>query len=167
MPRKKIPKNKKYNKKVAAEICSYIEKNMTLDEIHAKDPEKYPARTTVYTWTKEHPEFDEMYMNARRIQVNGYLEDYNNMLNNPPEFTGDKFLDSHNRFIWDKKCRSMEFKLNRIAKIFDKKTFGDEQVVEHKGLENLGPQIVIANYAVEEKKEKVVSNIIEHKGGKK
>jgi hypothetical protein len=125
------------------------------------DPERYPTRTTLYTWTKEYPEFFEMYMDARRIQVNGYLEDYNNMLNNPPEYTGDKFLDSHNRFIWDKKCRSMEFKLNRIAKIFDRKTFGDEQVVEHKGLEKLqGPQIVIANYSVEDKpKEKIINSI--------
>jgi hypothetical protein len=119
----------------------------------------------IFKWCKKYPEFNEKYWEARRIQASAIVEKYNKKLAEPPTDSGDKVLNSHNMKIWDRELRALEFKIIRLAKIFDSKTFGETQKVQHEGLpENTGPQILIMNYsAPDQPQEALEDNVIDVK----
>ena len=141
-------KRTKYKKEIVEDIIKEIENDGSLDALYESNKERYPERTVVFKWCKKYPEFNEKYWEARRIQASAIVEKYNKKLAEPPTDSGDKVLNSHNMKIWDRELRALEFKIIRLAKIFDSKTFGETQKVQHEGIpENTGPQILIMNYS--------------------
>ncbi|MCO7225918.1 hypothetical protein [Pleionea sp. CnH1-48] len=62
-----------YIKEVAAKICELIANGATLVDID-KD-KSLPARSTIFTWLKQQPEFEAMYVRAREMQSEYYVDE--------------------------------------------------------------------------------------------
>lgn len=61
-----------YTDELAQEICARLSDGESL--IHICDSERMPTRQTVLNWRNKRPEFDAMYLNARREQAEFYAE---------------------------------------------------------------------------------------------
>lgn len=55
----------KYDSNLADEICVRIQLGETIQQICDSDPARMPHKRTVYTWLKQHPEFQSAYRIAR------------------------------------------------------------------------------------------------------
>ena len=63
----KIGRPSGYSVDVADTICQEIMTGKSLREICAR--EDMPGASTVYSWLREHPEFQEAYVQAREVQA--------------------------------------------------------------------------------------------------
>lgn len=149
IPAKKGRENSvRYSRALAEEICEFISQNIAVAELYRRDPKKYPRPETFTRWISKHEDLKEMYFESRKVQMTILHDLYTDLLNNPPKYTGDKFFDSHERDVWKRRVSALEYELSKIAPIFDQRYHKTEKM--HIEGDNLGPQIMIASYAMTE-----------------
>lgn len=69
--RKEIP----YNKEIAEKICDYISSNTCSLNQACKNNKDFPQRETIHTWRIRYPDFAEMYLNAKKSQVEALVDE--------------------------------------------------------------------------------------------
>ncbi len=62
-----------YSKEIGETICDRVISGRTLSDVSKDDD--MPCRKTMYTWMRNHPEFDQMYQQARRILVEQWVDE--------------------------------------------------------------------------------------------
>ena len=149
----------RYTKELGRFICDKVADGLTVAEVCRKHKAKCPDSKTVYRWSHKHPEFSEQLNDAYQSWLMSKLDELEELstakldLN---DYDGDyKMAFEARRARMD----ALKFTLGKMAPILSTR-FNTKQTVQHEGLENLGPQIVIQSYATPAV-EKQINNIIE------
>src|SRR5690242_18516843 len=64
-----------YTEEIGKQICEAVASSTEgLNDLIAKNPH-FPCQATVYKWINDHPQFSEMYANAKRAQAAIFAEE--------------------------------------------------------------------------------------------
>ena len=147
-----------YSKAKAAFVLEKIETGMSVTAIHKRWPEKVPQASAVFKWARDHEDFREELDLAYDLYVKALIDEYDEISSADIDELYPK-LDG--KYAFEARRARMSFLSFMILKVspFLSKKWDQKQTVVHEGLENLGPQLVIANYGakVDNKELKVVN----------
>jgi len=71
----KMGRPKKYSQALAARICLAVSTSTDSLELICKKNPDFPCAGTIYAWRLEYYNFSEMYVDAKRIQAELYIEE--------------------------------------------------------------------------------------------
>lgn len=101
-----------YSEELAREICATIAKNGDgLKQLCARHPH-WPDRDTVFEWMKTHKEFSDWYAQAKREQIEAFIDDIIEISDNTKNDTlikkskdGSEFVTANNEWIQRSRLR--------------------------------------------------------------
>ena len=134
-----------YSKAKAAFVLEKIEEGMSITAIHRKWPDKCPNATAVFKWARNNQEFKKELDLAYDLYIRSLVDEYDAI----SSADIDKLYPSlDGKYAFEARRARMNFLQFMILKVspFLSKQWDTKTTVVHEGLENLGPQLVIANY---------------------
>lgn len=136
----------KYSKECADFVATQLENGTTVSEICKKYPDTVPNRQTIIRWQDDNPEFKERMDFAYQCWIQGKLDELEHMSTvsihelYPALEARDAYEQRRTRMD------ALKFLLGKMAPMLSKR-WSKVDVVEHKGLENIGPSVLIMNYS--------------------
>lgn len=134
-----------YSKAKGEFVLEKIESGMSITAIHRQWPEKCPCATAVFKWARNNPDFKVELDLAYDLYIRSLVDEYDAI----SSADIDKLYPSlDGKYAFEARRARMNFLQFMILKVspFLSKQWDTKTTVVHEGLENLGPQLVIANY---------------------
>ena len=140
-------KNALYTDAAAEFILERLEDGIPLNQTHKNYPTVCPKPGTVRKWTRTNEDFKVRLNEAFELFLHAKAEELESVASAPAEelFPGVERSEVYQ--LRRNKMDAIKFMLTKIAPLYSK-AWQVESVVEHKGLENMGAQVVVVNYAV-------------------
>lgn len=123
----KIGRPSGYSVDVADTICQEIMTGKSLREICAR--EDMPGASTVYSWLREHPEFQEAYVQAREVQADVLADEIIEIADTEPD---------------PNRARVMIDARKWLASKLRPKKYGDRVELDHRGGGGLPMQVTVS-----------------------
>lgn len=142
-----MPAHKKYTKKLGEYICEEVAKGRTMQSI---SDEIKIARCTIHRWLLDDDDFWKLHQKAKEVQMQGFVDDLNQCINDDPPNTGDKVM---NAAIMQQRRLKLDG-LRWLAGKLAPRLYGDKLNVDHK-VEG-GATIQIMSYKSEPKSREVI-----------
>lgn len=114
-------KGVKVTKKILKEVCNAVAQDRSIKSLVDSNPEHYPRPETIsrYIAQEASQEEKEMYFAARCSQIDTVRDKLTHLRNNPPEITGNKYVDSLSVQIWKHTTAQLLHELTKLGPIFN------------------------------------------------
>lgn len=124
-----------YTPELAAYVCKQIATNACGIQRLSDNDKNFPAKSTVYAWLYDHPEFSNQYLEARRIQATVLADYMLDIPDNIPIFEdkeGNERIDSGMLGKAKIDFEVLKWHASKMAP----KIYGDKQIIEQTTSEN-------------------------------
>ena len=148
-----------YSKAKAAFVLEKIEDGMSITAIHRKWPEKCPSATAVFKWARNNEDFKKELDLAYDLYIRSLIDEYDAISSEDIEVL---FPSLDGKYAFEARRARMNFLQFMILKVspFLSKKWDAKTTVVHEGLENLGPQLVIADYGAKDKVDEIELKVV-------
>ncbi|WP_347251489.1 hypothetical protein [Legionella sp.] len=88
----------KYTQAIAEEICNAIASNSKGIKELCKENPHWPNKDTIFTWLKNHSEFSDQYVRAKKCQVETLVDE---ILDIADDTSQDQLIDAEGKIIFN------------------------------------------------------------------
>jgi disulfide oxidoreductase YuzD len=119
-----------YNEQIATDICNAIAATNCGLETICKIHPKFPNARAVYEWLNKYPEFAQKYAEAKKNQIEVFINDINDLANEPHDFIDEKGQRRIDASVLRSKIDSRKWMASKLVpKLYGEKMHNETTVI--------------------------------------